>query len=222
MPLLPFVCPDPVSIKNIIFDFGGVICDIDPRITRERFNAFGPVAEGLTPEKIEKEFDRLVIDLEKGVLSPGRFRDSIRCLYQNHLTDKMIDDAWNALVIGIPASRIRLLESLRTEYRIFLLSNSNEIHYIHYLRHLTDQYGYQHLEELFEKTCFSFRIGMIKPDRKVFEYAVSQFVVNPGETLFIDDTLENITAALTTGLQGYHLKQGENITGLFNHYDQRR
>lgn len=222
MPVLPFVWPNPASIKNIIFDFGGVICDIDPRITRKRLNEFGQLAAGFTPEMIEKAFDRLVTDLEKGILSPTQFRDSIRSFYQKKLTDGMIDDAWNALVIGIPASRIRLLESLRTEYRIFLLSNSNEIHYHYYLRHLTDQYGYQHLEELFEKTCFSFRIGMIKPDRKVFEYAVSQFGVNPAETLFIDDTLENITAALTTGLQGYHLKRGENITGLFNHIDQRR
>ena len=205
------------SVKAIIFDFGGVICDIDIRLTVEKFREFGPPKDGIrtTTEESEKEFDRLTEALETGKISPDRFRQAIRDHYQRTLSDRDVDDAWNALLLDIPEHRIRMLEQIRNTYRIFLLSNSNRIHYDCYAKRFSERFGYPDFDSLFEKAWFSFRIGLKKPDPEIFKFVLSQHGLAPGETLFIDDTLEHIQSAKSLGINTYHLKPGEDAGSLF-------
>jgi FMN phosphatase YigB (HAD superfamily) len=207
----------PASIKNIIFDFGGVICDIDIDLTKKKFKEFGPPKGGaaVTPEEANLEFNRLFEQLEIGKISPATFRDAIRDHYLMPLTDEAINDAWNALLLDMPEHRIRLLEEIRGNYRIFLLSNSNQVHYDCYVKRFSEQYGYPDFDALFEKAWFSYRIGMKKPDREIFEFVLAQHAILPEETFFIDDTLMHVEGAASAGIQGYHLKPGEEIASLF-------
>jgi glucose-1-phosphatase len=208
----------PLSVKNIIFDFGGVICDLHIQRTIEKFKEFGPVKEdrAVSKEESDKAFGNLVEQLESGMISPSVFRQTIREHYIRPVSDEMIDDAWNALLGEIPEVRIRLLEHIRNYYRIFLLSNSNQIHYDFYVKRFTEKFGYPDFDGLFEKAWFSFRIGMKKPDPGIFEYVLAEKSLLPGETLFIDDTLMHVQAAELAGIQGYHLKPGETVTDLFS------
>ena len=208
----------PASVRNIIFDFGGVLCDLDIDLTKKKFEEFGPPrdASNTTPEEAGKAFGRLVEELETDRITAAGFRNAIRSHYLRPLTDTQIDHAWNALLGDIPEHRIRLLEKIRGTYRIFLLSNSNRIHYDHYLARFTGQFGYAGFDDLFEKAWFSFNIGMKKPDREIFEFVLAQHRLNPGETLFIDDTLMHVEGAAVSGIQGYHLKPGEEVTRLFH------
>jgi len=203
-------------IKNIIFDFGGVICDIDIRRTEEKFRDFGPAkqAGNLSKDKQSLQFDKLVGALETGNLSPQEFRGIIKNHYRKALSDEEIDDAWNALLLGIPGERIRLLEAVRKSYRIFLLSNTNEIHYRHYLKEL-QEFGYTDFDQLFEKAYFSFRVRLRKPGQEIFQHVLADRQLVPGETLFIDDTLQHVESACTAGIHGYHLKPGEKLPSLF-------
>ncbi|MCX6245022.1 MAG: HAD family phosphatase [Bacteroidetes bacterium] len=209
---------DPTSLKNIIFDFGGVICDLHIHKTEEKFRAFGPPKEKNpgTAEKGALDFEFLVEQLEKGKIAPEMFHSTIRDFYQTPPSDTAIDEAWNALLGRIPAGRIRLLEELRTTYRIFLLSNSNSIHYDCYRHDFEQDFGYRDFDELFEKAWFSFRIGLKKPDPAIFRFVLKEKNLIPAETLFIDDTSEHVEAARLIGIQGYHLKKGEAITALFH------
>ncbi len=208
---------DPESVKNIIFDFGGVICPIDPQITILKFKEFGPPKPGRerSPEETAREFGLLVGELETGRISPEQFRQAIRDFYLHPLSDEQIDDAWNALLLEIPAPRIHLLEKLRQHYRIFLLSNSNRIHYDCYAERFRREFGYPGFDALFEKAWFSFRIGLSKPGREIFEYVLADGAISPRETLFIDDTQIHVNGAELTGIQGYHLKDGQDILALF-------
>jgi glucose-1-phosphatase len=207
------------KIKNIIFDFGGVICDLDITRTEKKFREFGPVktANPPAPENPSLRFDILVDLFEKGAISTEEFRSAIRNHYQVPPTDAAIDDAWNALLTGIPEQRLQLLEDIRYNYRIFLLSNSNEIHYHHYLIDFHQKSGYNNFNELFEKSYFSFQVHLSKPGKEIFNLVLNKSRLDPSLTLFIDDTLKHVETARILGINGYHLdiQNGEKVLDLF-------
>ena len=209
--------PNASSIKNIIFDFGGVICDLDITRTENKFKEFGPPkpANSNPSHSLSRQFHILVENLETGAISPRKFREVIRNHYANPPSDQAIDETWNAMLLKIPQKRIHLLERLRNQFRIFLLSNSNQIHNEKYLRDFQQQAGYRDLDELFEKVYFSYKIGLKKPGKEIYEFVLSDSRLNPKESLFIDDTLENVQGAEAAGINGYHLKSGTEINDLF-------
>ena len=209
--------PNHTSIKNIIFDFGGVICDLDIQRTIEKFKEFGlPKTEfSSASEEQDRRFERLVSTYETGLITSRQFRDVIRNHYQVPPSDAAIDDAWVALLMRIPKPRIQLLENIRDNYRIFLLSNSNEIHFLKYREDLRQQYGYRDFDELFEKVYFSYRLHLKKPNPAIFQWVLNENKLNPAETLFIDDTLMHVEAARELGITGYHLRNGEELILLF-------
>ena len=202
------------NIKNIIFDFGGVICNIDLKLTEQKFKELGlskfdSSYSAPTGESIFSIF-------EAGKITPQQFRDAVKKYLPDGVTDNDIDSAWNAMLLDIPAERIRLLEEIRKNYRIFLLSNSNEIHYQEYLHKFQEKFGYKDFDDLFEKAYFSFRLKMQKPNRDIFDYVVKNNHLAPGETLFIDDSIQHIEGARKALLNAYHLKPGEEIINLFH------
>jgi putative hydrolase of the HAD superfamily len=211
--------PSHDQIKNIIFDFGGVICDLDISRTEKKFLEFGPAksVDSAPAENSSPRFDLLVEQYEKGLISSEEFRKNIRDHYQVPPTDTAIDETWNALLVGIPGQRIHLLEDIRARYRIFLLSNSNEIHYHHYLQDFRQKSGYHDFNDLFEKCYFSFQIHLSKPGKDIFTLVLNENRLEPSQTLFIDDTLKHVETARILGINGYHLdiQNGEQMLDLF-------
>ena len=211
------IIPGHDRIRNIIFDFGNVICDIDVRLTEEKFKEFGPAKPSFegSQENSANLFNQLVEHYESGRISSQEFRTAIRNHYVTPPTDEAIDEAWNALLLTIPDRRIRLLNEIKSYYRIFLLSNSNEIHYLHYLKDFQQKSGLQDFDALFEKAYFSFRVKITKPSPVIFEMVLKNHHLDPAETLFIDDTMKHISGALTTGITAYHLQSGMDVCSLF-------
>jgi glucose-1-phosphatase len=212
MKLASFI-PGNKTIRNIIFDFGGVICNIDIRITEQRF-----LDMGMRPFDPSNPRENMGIfnDLETGHLSPAGFRNALRIRFSQTYSDRELDDAWNALLLDIPESRIRTLEKIRSQYRIFLLSNTNEIHYRRYVEDFRTRYGYPDFDALFEKAYFSYQLGLRKPDPAIFKYVLEKENLVPGETLFIDDTLQHVESASKLGIRGLHLEPGMEISRIFN------
>lgn len=209
--------PNHSAIKNIIFDFGGVICGLDISRTEEKFREFGPSRPAISDSLISRaqRFQNLVEDLETGTISPEEFRQEIRDNYVIPPSDDTIDETWNAMLLNIPEKRIRLLENLRSHFRIFLLSNSNQIHYQKYLRDFQLQTGYRDFNDLFEMAYFSFQVGLKKPGKEIFEFVLSKSRLNPAESIFIDDTHENVEAAMSVGIIGFHLHNETEVNDLF-------
>ncbi|NOY50115.1 MAG: HAD family phosphatase [Chlorobi bacterium] len=202
-----------MAIKNIIFDFGGVVLDIDEQLTINEFLKLGLDH----PEKAHSsEFTELVRKFERGIFTPDIFRNRLRNLLDLSATDQEIDDAWNALLYDIPAERIKIIEQAKKNYNIFLLSNSNEIHYDLYVRDLQLRFGYKEFAELFHQAYFSFDLHLSKPHQEIFEFIIFQEGLNPSETLFIDDKLENVETASKLGLHVYQLIKPERIRDIFS------
>jgi len=202
-----------MQIKNIIFDYGGVILNIDPSLTFKALKEAGTEdIEGLHLHLTTQEFYN---KLETGQITPEEFRKSIKEYTKTNMTNQQIDDAWNALILDMPAHRIKLLEEIRSKYRIFMLSNTNKIHYDKYRADLERDFGYPDFSHLFEKAHFSHEIGYRKPDARIFQYVLDVHGLKPEETLFIDDSLINVEAADCLGMTGLLLENGVEINDLF-------
>ena len=114
-------------IKNIIFDWGGVLIHLDRQRCTEAFAECGvQVGDELTNPYGHR---RDLMNFELGFMTVEEFHDTVRRVYGAHLTDEQIDYAWNALLIGIPTYKLDMLLELKKRYRLFLLSNTNALHW---------------------------------------------------------------------------------------------
>ena len=206
-------------IRNIIFDLGGVILNINPQLTVDEFRKLGwSDFYDDNHKALDKE---LFFHLERGDSSPGDFRDTVREMINDQVKDDAIDKAWTAMILDIPADRIRYLEKLKKVYRIFLLSNTNEIHRLKFHREFENDFGYS-FYDLFERNFYSHEMGTRKPNREIYEVALKEAGLVAGETLFIDDIEENTEAAKSVGMKVLHIKPGslmEMLPGYLQRFD---
>ena len=201
------------KFKNIIFDFGGVLIDIDYSRCVKSFIRLG--FYDFDKWYSQHVQNHLFDSIETGQISPEQFYDRIRKSSNLHLTDKVINEAWNSILIGMPPENVNLLKKLKQHYRLFLLSNTNAIHEKAFTRLIVADYGKYILPELFERIYFSHHIGMRKPNVEIFKYLLNENNLNPEETLFIDDSFQHILGAQKAGLQTRFLNKGKMVTELF-------
>jgi putative hydrolase of the HAD superfamily len=200
------------EIKNIIFDLGGVIINLDIPKTISEFNKF-------TNKPFESIYSQLqqtpIFDLfDKGQINETDFFIELNKSLDNPLTDKQLLNAWNAMLLDFPIHRLELLNQLKHRYRIFLLSNTNETHITRFEKDLYQQHGFKNLEPFFEKVYYSCRIGMRKPDREIFDFVLNENTLNASETIFIDDSPQHIDGALKTGITAHLLSKEKDVKSL--------
>lgn len=200
--------------KNIIFDLGGVLLNIDHTRTAKAFSSFGLTDFSTLFSAAQQKH---LFDLyEKGLISSQNFRNQIKTYCNNNIDDATIDMAWNAMLLDLPPERLRLLQILKNTNRTFLLSNTNEIHIETFNAYLQKTFGIIDLSGYFEKMYLSYKLGMRKPDAEIFELVLSKNNLNPNETLFIDDSIQHIEGAKKMGIQAYWLNlKKESVLDLF-------
>lgn len=201
------------NIRHIIFDLGGVLLNLDVEGCTRAFEKAGlkdirSVLTGTNEGGIFSEYER-------GEIGTPEFRDGIRQLASQSLTDDEIDRMWVNELLDIPQEKLDLLVSLRSKYDIYLLSNTNELHWQHVVESLLPQQNYR-VEDLFKETFLSFRMKLAKPDPEIFREVLRQAGLKPEETLFIDDSAVNCQAAQSVGIQTGHYKPGNDLSLLFN------
>jgi putative hydrolase of the HAD superfamily len=201
------------KIKNIIFDLGGVILDIDENVVYKELEKLDVNVSELAHSK---EFMEIMSKFDTGIYTAPTFRKKLRALLNlEKMTDQKFDSIWNAMLLDIPRERIAAIEQIRKHYKIFLMSNTNEIHYDLYIRDLQLRFGYNEFDELFNKSYFSFAEHLEKPDPRFFELILDHEGLLPEETLFIDDTAANIKVAKSLGINTYHISREELVRNLF-------
>ncbi len=201
------------KIKNIIFDLGGVILDIDENVVYKELEKMGIEISELAHSK---EFMEILSKFDTGIYTAATFRKKTKqFIGQEKITDQKFDSIWNAMLLDIPRERIEAIEKVKKHYKIFLMSNTNVIHYDLYVRDLQLRFGYNEFDELFNKSYFSFAEHLEKPDPRFFELILDHEHLLPEETLFIDDTAENIEAAKSLGINTYHISREELVRNLF-------
>ncbi|WP_313259413.1 HAD family phosphatase [Sphingobacterium sp.] len=188
------------KVKNVILDYGNVIFMIDFPKVRQAFMDLGI-------KNVDEFFghhgqDSLFDAFDKGEISVPEFRDGVRRKADRYdLSDEQIDTAWNSLLIGVPEGKHEILENLRDNYRTFLCSNNNELHYAYCMNHIQEKYGVPSNDVFFERTYYSHLEGLRKPDAAIFERVLEQNNLIPEESLFVDDSPQHLEGAKKLGIQ---------------------
>lgn len=199
------------EIKNIVFDLGGVLIDLDfPRALQ----AFGQA--GLTDiAKDVQAFSRegIFMDLELGNISSEEFFQAVCRRSDKPLALQQAAEYWNLILKDIPQEKLELIRELRKDYHVHLLSNTNRPHWEYICRTCFQKDGYK-LEDYFEQIFLSYEMHLAKPDKRIFTRMLQESGMKPEETLFIDDSEANCKAAEETGIRTLHYRIGDDLRTL--------
>ena len=188
-------------IKNIIFDFGDVFINLDKMATARAMEKYG--FRGITPE-----LDEIFKNYEMGKMGSDEFLERTNILFPT-ATKKDLLEVWNAILLDFPEERLQFLEALHVEnkYRLFLLSNTNEIHIENERQKMAERFV--RFEKSFEVFYLSYEMGKRKPNRDIFEQVLDENKLIAEETFFIDDLKENTDAAQKLGIKTWNLRVGK-------------
>ena len=199
-------------IKNIIFDLGGIFMNLNFKLTEQAFIDLG-IKE--FPQMFNQHHSNdLFEELETGKISPETFYRKFREATQTNLANEQIKTAWNALLLDFPPERLQWLEKIRTQYKVYLFSNTNSIHYEAFREILVRENSCTHFDNYFIKAYYSHDLGLRKPHIESFQRILEEQDLAAVETLFIDDTLKNIEGAQKAGLQTLHLVAPRTVLDL--------
>jgi len=186
-------------IKHIIFDFGGVLMDLDYRLTMRALRDI--LGVDFKDDKFINWFLELFKLFEKDGVSSADFIKALQAKSSKSVSDDMIIEAWNAMIIGLRRERFEMLKELKSSYGVYLLSNSNHIHYDKMIHMTTGMFGpIDFHKEFFHQAYYSQLLKMRKPDKEIFDFICAENNLNKKETLFIDDLQPNIDGAINAGL----------------------
>ena len=201
------------NIDTIIFDFGGVLINIDYHKTIDAFKELG--IEDFEERYSQADQTSLFNDLEVGRISAQRFVNELLNLLPKGASPNHVVHAWNAMLLDVPKSGIDLLQSLKGRYRLFLLSNTNEIHIPRALmewRKTSDIDFY----DCFDHVYLSHEMGMRKPNEEIFERVCREQNIQPSNALFIDDSAQHIKGASNIGLNTIYLTADVSLESIFS------
>ena len=205
-------------IKNLLFDLGGVIMDINRLNAVDSLKKIGiDNADRLLGEYAQKG---PFLKLEEGSISPAEFRDELKKDLNVKISDSDIDNAFCDFLTGIPVNRLKALEVLKKEgFNIYMLSNTNPIMWYSRIADEFTKDGHE-LNHYFNGTVTSFEAKVCKPDAAIFDFAVKKLGINPYETLFLDDSQKNVEAARKLGFNAEVINPGEEFTDVIKQFIQ--
>lgn len=183
------------TFDSIIFDFGGVILDIDPQRT---INAFAKIIPLSDVQKIENS--GILDEIEKGQISQDELILGVNAIIDKNILESEFLKAWNAILLDYKPERIKAIQELKKTHKLYLLSNTNEIHFKNFSLKLFNEYGLS-FTDLFLKPYLSFEMGLLKPELEIYQQLIDEEKLNPEKTLFIEDTEANAIAAQKLGIQ---------------------
>jgi glucose-1-phosphatase len=174
-------------IKNIIFDLGGVIINLDTNKTISEFNklSYMPFEAIYTQASQSDIFD----NFDKGLISTEEFFYEIRKQIRYEGPDHELLRAWNAMLLDVPERRLDVLVKMKQNYNTFLLSNTCEPHIAAFEHDLYLKHGVKNFNDYFDEVYYSCSMGMRKPNKEIFEFVLKQNDLKAEETVFIDDSI---------------------------------
>lgn len=194
------------TIDAILFDLGGVILNIDYHKPVEAFRNLG--IEDFSKHFAQHGQTSLLDEYETGRISSEEFLKALKKLTRKGTTEAELIDAWNSILLDLPEERLHLLEEAAASHRIFLLSNTNDLHIQQFNRYLLDEHQLPSLEPFFETLYLSYELGLRKPEQEIFRFVLGDAGVNPETTLFIDDSPQHIESARKLGIHSHLLPAG--------------
>jgi putative hydrolase of the HAD superfamily len=200
------------EIKNVIFDLGGVIINLD---TDRTVNAIRNLTD-FPFEELYKKADstELFLLLDTGKITEEEFFRELKAKTNYGGADHLLLEAWNAMLLDVPEERLDVLVEMKHKYNTFLLSNTCEPHITAFEKELQKRHGVKNFNDYFDKVYYSCRLGMRKPNREIFEFVLKENNLKPEETVFIDDSSQHIKGAGECGINAYLLEKNREVGDL--------
>ena len=185
--------------KNIIFDLGGIFIDINYPKTEQAFIELG--VKNFSDLYNQHHANPLFENLETGKITPDEFYKEFRKATIATLTNEQIIKAWNAMLGNFAHEKLGWLQKIKSQYNIYLFSNTNLIHYNCFQQIFSSTTSYKNFDDFFIHAYYSHSLGMRKPYPESYIQILEKENLVAAETLFIDDTPKNIEGARQAGLQ---------------------
>lgn len=202
------------DIRNVIFDLGGVLVELDIERCKAAFVRLGmpQVAQLVDPYHPAAMIGRL----EKGEIGFHEACDEMRRLAgRPKVTDAQIADAYAAFLTDVPVRNLRLIDALRGRgLKTYVLSNNNPAS-MEVIRRMFTADG-RTMDDYFDRIFLSYEMHALKPSEEIFRRMIDQSGMRPEESLFIDDSERNVNAARALGFAVYRPEQGEDFAHLFD------
>ena len=199
-------------LKNILFDMGNVLFSIDYKKTEDAFKALG--YENFSEMYSQFTADDLFEKLETGKITTEEFYKKLISSHAGVVNEIQITTAWNSMLLHWRLDSLSFLKTLAKKYKLYLLSNTNDIHLAAVNNLLKQETGKESIDDLFTKAYYSHKINLRKPNADIFEFIAKDADIDPQETLFIDDLENNIEAAVSLRFKTHLLLDSETIEGL--------
>ena len=197
------------KIKNLVFDLGGVLLNIDFNKTSDAFKRLG--AHNFDELYSLATAVPLFEALEMGKIPEEEFYIAMQQYCHPSTTKQHIENAWNALLLNFRIGSLEHLKKLKEKYNIYLLSNTNSIHVTAFNKIFREQTSEENLDDYFIKAYYSHKMFERKPHLSAYQFVLDDAKIKAEETLFIDDSIKNIEGAKKAGLHVYHLLPGQTI-----------
>lgn len=196
-------------IRNLIFDFGDVFINLDKKAPEQALMRMGI-----------RTIDEDMIDwhntYEKGLMTTEQLVE--KYLYKfPRLSRISFKEAWNSIILDFPQHRLDwiLRVASSNKYRLFLLSNTNDLHMEQVIKNM-GALRFAQFQNCFEQFYLSQKIKMRKPDLEIYDFVLTQNELKAEDSLFIDDTILNTAAAASLGIKTWHLRpEKEDVSQLF-------
>lgn len=205
---------------TIIFDFGGVLLDLNFERTFEELSRLTGIDISSALEA-EHPFSRIYLAYEQGLINDETLLWNIQKITPHNLDPRLVVDAWNAMLLdGIQPDVFDMLLELREKHRIYLLSNTNHMHISWVHRYLRRHHQITDFENrYFDRVYYSYKIHLRKPDQAIYDYVANDASLNLGTTLFIDDSEANVLSAREAGWRAVlHDPSDQHIKKAINDY----
>ncbi len=196
-------------IKNLIFDFGDVFINLDKKGAMEN------VLKLLKIDGLSDEIHAINALYEQGLIDTEEFLEFYLDNFPNLDKDSILE-AWNSILKDFPNHRLDYIQKLANEkkYKLILLSNTNELH-INWIKENVD--FYEQFKSNFDAFYLSHEIQLRKPNANIYEFVLDENNIKPEESLFIDDTEENIISASKLGIHTWHINpETDDVTSMFS------
>ena len=189
-------------IKAIIFDYGNVISSLDNNLFLKEISRYS--------EKTISELNEFIYvksglprKYETGLISSGEFFTQIKKLCGLTISEPGFIKAFTGIFTPIN-STLELIERLKPDYRLALLSNTNEWDYKYEIEPIR-------VFDLFDTITVSFKIKVMKPNREIYLDALYKLGLKADECIYIDDIKEYSDAASSIGIKGIHYTDHESL-----------
>ena len=205
--------------KNLIFDLGGILLDIHPSRTFEAFASMGVCRELLT-EKYSLS-NPAMLAFEMGNISPAELCGYIASLLPPHMQQKPASElhpaiaaAWCALIGALPLYKWQRLGELRAKgYNIYLLSNTNAIHWERISKDIEALEG-RSVGSYFDRIFLSYEMHLCKPSEEIFSRVLAAAGIDAASTIFFDDSPDNCAAARRVGIESVLVERNAPWSGI--------